>query len=1117
MKKAKKLLCLVLTLMTLMSMCALGLSAQAAVFDSAEVSAAYPTAADDFTWDNATVYFLLTDRFNNGNTANDHSYNRGLNRDGSVNTQMDTVASFQGGDFKGITQKIEAGYFDDLGVNAIWVSGWFEQIHGYAVGGDGKKSFAHYAYHGYYGSDFSELDKNYGTEAEFKEMIDTAHEHGIRIVLDVVLNHPGYNTVYDMNEYGFGTLKSGWEDKYYDFSNINQNNYHGVIDYDSDANAWGKWWGTDWVRAGLAGYKADGTNELTNSQTFLPDFKTESEKVLELPELLKTKWNKEGTYQTKMNELNATFQKYNLGNKTVRNYLVAWYTQWVEQYGVDGFRCDTAKHVELESWKALSTACTKALANWRTANPTAPGADWDEEFWMTGENYGQGVDHNNYYQNGFDSMINFSFSGSSSGQNCNGVPDASNINNTYSDYANKINTKDNFNVLTYISSHDTGLCRNNIYYQGSAFMLLPGGIQLFYGDETNRQTVDCSIPDHRPRSFMNWAEVSNSSSEAAKVLAHWQKVGTFRNDHVAVGAGSHTNLTASSGTAFARNYAKNGVTDTVACVIGANANSNVTINLGSAFANGTVVRNAYDGKTATVENGKVTFSSGAQGTILVEVAGEEVPTIPTNPTQTTPTESTPVATNPTQPVGATILGDADQNGKVNVKDATTIQKHAADLLRLEGEGLAAADADGSGKVNVKDATAIQKHIADMETGFAIGEVMPGTTTPDVTEPSTQATEPAGDTIDLTQIGSQVIVLINAPYDSPHTHTWTDGGGAYDEWPGTAMESVGKGMYFALVDNAANMIIFNDGVMDSGNQTDNLSIPGNFAIYDGAANAWAGSLTDYVDVTKFPLDPSLLPEIDPTEPTPTYPNSGNTTLSNKFVAIIYCEASGTDDVSRNKEVEFSADGTLTYDFAGDSYVFVRNYDTGVQYCTDGWTNFANPVTLINEKNLTGTFDKMYVPEGQHTLYLADNGNDTYTLSYDTGAVVDPVEPAPTTPDDSEDVEPTPTPTPGGNLSNKFVAIVYCEASGTDDVSRNKEVEFSADGTLTYDFAGDSYVFVRNYDTGVQYCTDGWTNFANPVTLINEKNLTGTFDKMYVPEGQHTLYLVDNGNDTYTLSY
>ena len=58
-------MCLLLALLTLVSLCAVGFTAQAAVVDTAEASAAYPTAADDFTWDNATVYFLLTDRFNN--------------------------------------------------------------------------------------------------------------------------------------------------------------------------------------------------------------------------------------------------------------------------------------------------------------------------------------------------------------------------------------------------------------------------------------------------------------------------------------------------------------------------------------------------------------------------------------------------------------------------------------------------------------------------------------------------------------------------------------------------------------------------------------------------------------------------------------------------------------------------------------------------------------------------------------------------------------------------------------------------------------------------------------------------------------------------------------------
>ena len=103
----------------------------------------------------------------------------------------------------------------------------------------------------------------------------------------------------------------------------------------------------------------------------------------------------------------------------------------------------------------------------------------------------------------------------------------------------------------------------------------------------------------------------------------------------------------------------------------------------------------------------------------------------------------------------------------------------------------------------------------------------------------------------------------------------------------------------------------------------------------------------------------------------------------FVAQIYCEGWATDDASGNKVFDFDASGTLTYTAPGASYVFVRNDETGVQYCTDGWTDFANPVTLINQNSLSnpGNFEKFYVPSGEHTLYLVDNGNDTFTIAYD----------------------------------------------------------------------------------------------------------------------------------------
>ena len=82
-------------------------------------------------------------------------------------------------DFKGITDKINDGYFNDLGVNAIWMTAPYEQLHGYILG-DG---FAHYSYHGYYVTDYTEPDAAYGTRQEFQTLVDTAHEHGILLIV----------------------------------------------------------------------------------------------------------------------------------------------------------------------------------------------------------------------------------------------------------------------------------------------------------------------------------------------------------------------------------------------------------------------------------------------------------------------------------------------------------------------------------------------------------------------------------------------------------------------------------------------------------------------------------------------------------------------------------------------------------------------------------------------------------------------------------------------------------------------------------------------------------------------------------------------------------------------
>ena len=359
----KKTISIMLCLALLLSAIVFAIPANAVTVDSDKVGKSSIESADDFTWDNVNCYFLLTDRFYNGNTSNDHSYGRTLDANGQPLSGWNTApGTFHGGDFAGITKKINEGYFDDMGVNAIWISAPYEQIHGYVTsGGDTSPAhFAHYSYHGYYVLDYTETDANFGTKAEFKTMVDTAHKHGIRVVMDIVMNHAGYNNLLDMEAYGYGTLKSGYDK--YKYRLTDANDFHSCIDYESSASDWGKWWGPKWIRSGLPGYEKGG-GEVTGMLAGLPDFRTESTETVSIPTFLQTKWQKEGTLSQKLS-------KYGSSGR-VNDYLTTWLAEWVEEYGVDGFRCDTAKHVEMDSWVKLKNKCVAAPLKAQTGTRTS--------------------------------------------------------------------------------------------------------------------------------------------------------------------------------------------------------------------------------------------------------------------------------------------------------------------------------------------------------------------------------------------------------------------------------------------------------------------------------------------------------------------------------------------------------------------------------------------------------------------------------------------------------------------------------------------------------------------------------------------------------------------------
>lgn len=531
---------------------------------------------DTFTWDNANVYFVIQDRFYDGDSSNNNSYGRMTTDDLGKK-----IGTFHGGDIKGLTQKLD--YVEGLGVNAIWITAAYEQAHGWCGGGS-NGDFAHYAYHGYYPLDYTMIDKNMGTVEEFRTFVTECHKRGIRVVMDVVMNHTGYLTLQDCQDYSidiFSGSYSGGKSTDMGFKigsdGDTYHKHHSKIDYNGHNDGWAKWWGSSWIRAGVPGYTAGGGDDLTKNLDNLPDVKTENTTAQKVAPILQTKWSKETTGYDSWIVPAAKSLRNTSDSNAPAVWIEKWLAAWVEEFGIDGFRCDTAKHVDMYRWGELKALCKTALKTWRASNRCDEYAkDWDEEFWMTGECFGWKYGNGGawFSTGGFDTMIDFS----SNGGSFSGLP-------------NWTDRTGNRQGLLYISSHDTSLGRGSNQLEiGTQFVLMPGPIQIYYGDETCRQFGETgSDPNQGTRSDMNWDAANGDCTK------HWGKLGTFRKFNPAVGAGSISGDT--------RTYGDNKV------VI---STSSKTVSV--PYSNGTTVYNWYDGKTATVSNGSATFSGSSAST-----------------------------------------------------------------------------------------------------------------------------------------------------------------------------------------------------------------------------------------------------------------------------------------------------------------------------------------------------------------------------------------------------------------------------------------------------------------------------------------------------------------------
>lgn len=510
-----------------------------------------------FVWEGANIYFLLTDRFKNADTSNDVNFGRNL--------ETGLLRGFEGGDFKGITKKIKEGYFNDLGVNAIWMTPVVEQIHGATDEGTGRT----YGYHGYWTKDWTAIDPNYGTKEELQELVTTAHANGIRILLDAVINHTGPVT-------------------------------------DKDPQ-----WPDEWVRNDTAcTYKDYETTVTCTLVENLPDIRTESNEEVELPPQLVQKWKEEGRYEQEVAELDDFFER--TGHpRAPRFYIMKWLTDYITDFGIDGYRVDTVKHTEEYVWQEFKELADYAFEQYKNVNPDKVLDD--NGFYLMGEVYNYGISGGrefdfgdrkvDYFDNAFNSLINFEFKWNAQ------QLDKEKLFNKYDELLT--GELSDYGTVNYLTSHDDGQPfdkeREKPLETATLLLLSPGISQIYYGDESARSlTIEGTVGDATLRSNMNWEKVNNDP-ETGEILAHWQKLGQFRAAHPAVGAGRHSVITEEP-YYFHRTFEQANYKDEVVVGIGVPAGEK-DIPVKAIFEEGQKVKDAYSGNTGVVKDGRIRLNT----------------------------------------------------------------------------------------------------------------------------------------------------------------------------------------------------------------------------------------------------------------------------------------------------------------------------------------------------------------------------------------------------------------------------------------------------------------------------------------------------------------------------
>ena len=310
------------------------------------------------------LYFLMPDRFNDGDPANNcGDFGGECVADASEAEVLEhgylpsNKGYYHGGDIAGLMDKLD--YLEGLGVTALWVAPIFKNK---PVQVDSSSLYGHSsAYHGYWITDFMNVDPHFGSNEDFRALVDAAHRRGIKVFMDIITNHTADVIQYEDGDGSYRSKNSfPYEDETGESFDDDVFAYEGQADY-------------NFPPMDEAGFPYD------------PDV-TQAEQEVKNPSWLNNPLlyhNRGNSTFTGENSLYGDF--FGLDDlfterKEVVDGMIDIYKFWIEEFGVDGFRIDTTKHVNIEFWQVFGPAIQEAATDAGIEHFFAFGEVFDGQF-----------------------------------------------------------------------------------------------------------------------------------------------------------------------------------------------------------------------------------------------------------------------------------------------------------------------------------------------------------------------------------------------------------------------------------------------------------------------------------------------------------------------------------------------------------------------------------------------------------------------------------------------------------------------------------------------------------------------------------------------------------------